>query len=356
MFSANIQELLNELIESNCIVIKKNLSGLNEFYIPYMMNDAVECYIKLENCTLTGAWESVDVDSVSMEWEMNEDWTIKNSFIRADYLTEGGIIFTQNTGDVCTIWFEKYDLVCELYNYGRLGHFWRPGNDSIRRLVYLIGTIYDKYKYLGRQTCNNIETEIMLLLGVTPLRAFSPIDDDFAVFYDTVELENMELPGIELLIKIAEKAGAQDLTKSLVLYADKLKKSKKISQKIVSQITDQLADNSNYKVIMEIEQRIYEGAKLYKSRDYDYNEHRISSITESRTIIDDYIKNLGYSGEYPEYLSQQEADLYDSITVYEQQPFVVEELEYEGVEFKLFLVYRNSVSGEEKLELYDSIL
>lgn len=337
MFQFGLQELLNKLVESNCLIIKKNMSGLDEYYIPYMMNDAVEYYIKLENGVFTGDLGNIE------------------NVIKAEYLVEydsknlkkQGIIFTKKTGEFNTIWFENYEIVCELYKYSNLGHFWRPGNDSIRRLVYLIGTIYDKYKYLGENSCNNMELETMKLLGVAPLREFSPIDEDFAVFYEKEELENLEISGVELLTNIAQKAGAKELVQALRDYIQTLKKSNIINRfhkrKNSSYVTKLLADSSNYAVIMEIEKLVCECAKDYQARQSDI------SIKEKIESVDKYIKDLGYEGEYPEYKASKQGLVYNAVFVYEQQPFVVKELEYEGVEFKVFPVFRNYEKGQEKV-------
>ena len=35
------------------------------------------------------------------------------------------------------------------YRYHEIGHFWRDGAEQWRQLVYMIGTIREKYRFLG---------------------------------------------------------------------------------------------------------------------------------------------------------------------------------------------------------------
>ena len=80
------------------------------------------------------------------------------------------MVVKQGEDNVFTLWFEEITEQLACYQYHEIGHFWVQGMEQWRQLVYMIGTIYDKYEYLGEEVCTEKELELIPLMGV---RSFS---------------------------------------------------------------------------------------------------------------------------------------------------------------------------------------
>ena len=66
------------------------------------------------------------------------------------------------------MWFDEIIEHTNCYRYHEIGHFWRDGAEQWRQLVYMIGTIREKYRFLGEEVCNDQEMEIMSLIEFAP--------------------------------------------------------------------------------------------------------------------------------------------------------------------------------------------
>ena len=102
-------------------------------YVPYMMNDALECYLVLTDCRCTGGYltgyESCTVGYLSFKEE------------------EKVLVVHQGEENIFTLWFREIQVKLEGYQYHQIGHFWlkEKGQEQWRQLVYMLGTVYDKY-------------------------------------------------------------------------------------------------------------------------------------------------------------------------------------------------------------------
>ncbi len=151
------------------------------FRIPYMMNDALEAWLVLRDCRITGEYgngesekkraeaeekKSADVENIGNSLSGNgqsgksvsgndlpgddlpgealpdESSTVKTTgqLVRreADY----GLIVKQKS-NTFTLWFSGLSWEMACYQYHRIGHFWVEGQEQWRRLVYMLGTVYD---------------------------------------------------------------------------------------------------------------------------------------------------------------------------------------------------------------------
>ena len=104
-------------------------------YVPYMMNDAIECYLSFHGLRISGKY---DKDYEGEMWAQLEE-------------REGryGLIVHQGEESVFTMWFDEIMEHTNCYRYHEIGHFWREGAEQWRQLVYMIGTIREKYRFLG---------------------------------------------------------------------------------------------------------------------------------------------------------------------------------------------------------------
>ena len=105
----------------------------DKYIIPYIMNDAVECYLTVENAVLKGDYHS-------------EEEIITASLVLGSEKGYGLILHQQD--NVVTLWFDNLHVHEACFKYHEIGHFWVKGQEQWRMLVYMVGTIADKYMYM----------------------------------------------------------------------------------------------------------------------------------------------------------------------------------------------------------------
>ena len=150
------------------------------------MNDAVECYIEVCNALLKGSYESsLCVTSANLIEKEN------------GY----GLIIRQGNENAFTLWFSDLIVHENLYRYHEIGHFWVKGQEQWRQLVYMTGTIADKYLYMGEKYCNEKEKFIQSLIYFSPFRRLTSVPDDLMEsiepfdFKDAVPFQTAYLAG-----------------------------------------------------------------------------------------------------------------------------------------------------------------
>lgn len=277
----------------------------NEYLIPYMMNDALEYYFVLQDCRLTGEYlPEAEIESVQMDQE-------EERFV---------LIIRQSGDNTCTLLFREIREEVRCYQYHAIGHFWAQGQEQWRQLVYIIGTIYDKYEFFGERFCTEKEREIMHLIRFAPFRMWSPIRDSLKERYpDSRE-------GLEVMKKLAARAGDSGYQRLLKLYrfcpvgflADFL------GQRLTSPKRQRL-----YEVIW---QKVEEASLEYPCR--DYGEELNAQIQKKREETDRMLKAQGFQGTYPLYNKEG-----IGIVAAEEHPFTI--LEWEDYVFRIRLMVSN---------------
>lgn len=206
-FSQNPPEefsMLNEIFEQQvfelCI---HEENGQKAYYIPYMMNDALECYLVLEHCRMTGEYQP-EADENEEEEPCSGQLEEKDGMF--------GLIVRQGQDRVFTLWFRSIQKVLKCYQYHAIGHFWQEGQEQWRRLVYILGTLHDKYQYLGEEVCSREEQELLKLAEFSPLRRWSPLGDPAEPPAPSSEA------GIEAMKALAREAGDRAYERLLMLY------------------------------------------------------------------------------------------------------------------------------------------
>ncbi len=132
----------------------------DKYIIPYIMNDAVECYLTVENAVLKGDYHS-------------EEEIISASLVLGIEKGYGLILHQQD--NVVTLWFDNLHVHEACFKYHEIGHFWVKGQEQWRMLVYMVGTIADKYMYMGKEYCNETECFIQSLIYFAPFRRWTPV-------------------------------------------------------------------------------------------------------------------------------------------------------------------------------------
>ena len=303
-------EYLEELIACNALeLVRRPESDSTNIYIPYMMNDAVECYLILKGCKVTG--------------DMPERIPQGTSLQSTENGSKRGIIFCLPDGSRISLWFLECEKVMELYQYHQIGHFWMKGQEQWRQLVYMIGTIFDKYTYIGETACNAEERELLPLITFAPFRYWSPVHEDLESRYPDA------VAGIQCMQKLAQEAGDRAYKRItgvyLFLFRLRILPMGLLTRKLARAL-NKPARTALYELIYN---KVYKASAQYQER--DYGETLNKKIREKRSRVEQELNMQGFSGEYP--LFQKENEM---ILATEEHPFTV--LESEDFSFRIQLM------------------
>ncbi len=294
-------QMLEEIFEYQVFELQiGQKNGKNYGYIPYMMNDALECYLVLKEIKQVGEYVP------SWEGEMWAEIDQKeNQYV---------LIVHQGEEHVFTLWFYEIEEKCECYQYHSIGHFWVKGQEQWRQLVYIIGTIYEKYEYLGMKVCNQEEMQILSLIEFAPFCYWSPIRESLEGKYPKT------YEGINCMDQMAKEAGDYKYRILIWLYR---KLPFRWMEKFLAQRLTVASRENLYQVIWN---KVERASSFYKTRSYppDLNE----KISKCRKKTDQILKEEGFSGKYPAYHKK-----YCYVQVTEEHPFTI--LESKDFNFKI---------------------
>lgn len=285
------------------------------YLIPYMMNDAVEDYLVLKNSRLVGQYLTEKELKASGRGQYGDGETeVSAEVVREDkgYI----LIVRQGIGNVFTLHFQGIEECVKYYQYHRIGHFWIKGQEQWRQLVYQIGTIYDKYEYLGEQACNEEEMQLLRLMEFPPFRCWSPVSESLNDKYDATHA------GIISMERIAHLAKDPAYEKWIHLYQKLPVRwiEKVLSRKLLSPKRAGL-----YQWICE---KVKAGSEKYPER--DYGEILNCEIRKKREKIHRTLQAKGFHGTYPEY--QREGM---QVIATEEHPFTLSMMEFDDFGFRV---------------------
>lgn len=285
-----------------------------DFYIPYMMNDALECYLILKNCRMMG--EYLTPEELAAWKEEGEEIRIEGCL--AESGTDHALIVKQGGLNVFTLWFQDMEEVLKCYRYYRIGHFWVEGQEQWRQLVYMVGTIHDKYQYMGRKVCNKKEAALRHLMECPMFRRWSPINDSLDGVYPTTDR------GTERLQELAEEAGDKKLAKMLRFYL-------KFPYKWVENyICKKMLHPDRIPLYHLIYEKLKEASIEYGPR--NYGKALNSEIQAKRKEVHQTLIRSGFHGKYPIYYKEEERTRTE-ILVTEEHPFTI--LEWKDFHFRM---------------------
>ena len=274
-----------------------------------MMNDAVEYYLILKECKVAS--------------DMPERIPKGTSVQSAENDSKKGIIFSLPDGNCISLWFQECEMVMELYQYHQIRHFWMKGQEQWRQLVYMIGTIFDKYAYIGEAACNAEERELLPLITFAPFRYWSPVHEELENKYPDAET------GIQCMQKLAEEAGDRAYTRMtgvyLFLFRLRIFPMGFLTRKLAYAL-NKPARNALYELIYN---KVCQASVQYQER--DYGETLNQKIREKRSRVEQELHMQGFSGQYP--LFQKENEM---ILATEEHPFTV--LESDDFSFRIQLM------------------
>ena len=342
----DLRKCIHELLECDAfeLQVHTDKNGQTNYYLPYMMNDALECYFVLKDCRITGEYNSKNLDSTNEKKFGNFADFAEHPAVELIGNTDCfALVIRQTTGDIATVWFQDIEKELKCYRYHEIGHFWVKGEEHYRQLVYMIGTIYDKFEYMGESICNDKELALLPLMEFAPFRYWSPIHESLDNRYpDTLD-------GIEAFHTLCKKSGDIALIKLTERYRKVFQKAlwlnekaeyssiyrfafdlyeKFIFLKLVQNIAMELTQ-SGHEVLYElIYQKVCDASSQYPSR--DYGEIVNEMIASKRKEATESLISQGYSGKYPRFSKGS-----TSILVTEEHPFTLSILEYENYGFRL---------------------
>ena len=272
----------------------------HDYCVPYMMNDALEDYLVLKNCRIVGEYDH----------EIKAEHTMQ----MAEH--ENGYVMAVRQGDenAFTLYFESIDENVKFYQYHKIGHFWVKGQEHWRQLVYIIGTIYDKYQYLGEEACNAEELELLNLIEFAPFRAWSPIHEPLDSMYPTT------YEGVEIARKLAMEA--EDLE-----YAKWISRYERFQGRAFGNVLYRKLLSPKREAFYELIWKKVEAASSpYPER--VYADEQMKEMQKMRDDIQEAFIGKGFQGVYPKF---EKGDV--QVWAMEEHPFTI--MEWEHYKFKV---------------------
>lgn len=224
-------------------------SDETQFYLVYMMNDAIESFLVFENTVMTGEYEKESEEFVYGTLDK-----INDNYILA---------VRQGDSNSFTIRFSRLRLENNLYQYHYIGHFWIKKEQYLRQINYRLGIIQDKYQFLGEKVCHQEELELLPLYEFTPLRNYI-----WVVWENKGPLQSTD-QGIETFLRLARESNDYSMEKWLIRYQ---KRQSKWSEWMLKMM---LKTVSHKRVIDLLINKIEEASLKYNERSFGKLEDQL---------------------------------------------------------------------------------
>lgn len=358
----DFRKCIAELIDCNAFELQFHTDecGRTDCYIPYMMNDALECYFVLKDCRITGEFVNGTLCGSSETHDAPGDSDAFGNYacdkkLSAELIEDASgacaLIIRQSNGNVSTLWFQDILKNLKCYRYHEIGHFWVTGQEHYRQLVYMIGTAYDKFSYLGESLCNDEEMALLPLMEFAPFRYWSPIHESLDGHYpDTMEgfacfKELCAEAEDSILLNLTERY--EKIACGSFWITDFYRKI--ALPKLVQRIANELVSVGHEALYELIYAKVCEASSRYPAR--DYGEIMNQKVVKMRQEVTDALMAKGFVGEYPRFVkTAKDSDNTVSVLVTEEHPFTLAALEYENYGFRMQMMV-SEVSGQ----VYDDV-
>ena len=189
----------------------------NRYRLVYLMNDAVESFLVLENGRMTGEYQREydgEIEAELREYEGTETFRETTEGRKKKY------VLTVHQGEsVCTLLFTGLKEEVSLYNYGEIGHFWVKGYEYLRQLEYTFAILRDKREYLGDRYCNRREQKLAALADFPPLNytCYPAISKEYLVERDDAWRPTGQ--ALAVMEELLKEVGDKQLLRLVRLYA-----------------------------------------------------------------------------------------------------------------------------------------
>ena len=303
-----------------------------DFLVPYMMNDALEYYLRLKDCRMTGEYlpesevlsvELIDENREEEEQELTPEFFAEKAISTERWSGRYVLILRQENGNVCSLYFKDIFEHAQCYQYHRIGHFWVKGQERWRQLVYKIGTVYDKYEYFGERFCNEKERAIRDLILFGPFRHWSPLTGPLESCYPEAQ------EGLAVMAQLAAEAGDETYLRWVKIYKAVLDFSLTrwlFKKRMERWLAKKLLSPKRQVLYELIYRKVCEASLEYPERDYGPEIN--AGIEKERCSVDEKLRQQGFVGAYPEY----EKDGRKWVAM-EEHPFTI--MESENFKFKI---------------------
>lgn len=281
-----------------------NKNGNEYIYIPYMLNDSVEAVLILSEV------KTELIESLKKEVSLLDLYEEDDEIFLSLYHPKKGEI---------EISFLKAEIQIETYQYHRICHFWVSGDEALRRIVYIIGTINDKYHFLGEEFSNEDEMKLLPLIEFAPLWYFSPVRESLDSYYENTE------NGIDTFLSMCEGVASERFIKAVLKMKEEAFNGT-LSEKRIREISFLLREEE--KLIHKINEKIEESSLHFKKRTFLIEEEQV--LQKEIEKLNFEMKENGYEGKYPMYQNDKEV-----VTYYEEHPFVIRDLEYDDFSLRI---------------------
>lgn len=317
--AARLGSLLEELLELEVLeLLRCPEVDTRHLFIPYMLNDAIEQYLVLEQCEVMGAAGNFPAGTAV---ELTDD-------------PQPGVILRRPDGTVATLWYQQARLERQLYQYHAIGHFWRSGQEHWRRLVYAVGTARDKQLYIGDEVCSEQERALAPLVHFAPFRYWSPIREPLADRYpDSRE-------GFAAMVRLARKARDTAYLRQLGWYR-LLRNVPMLSLLAEKKLALALTKPERKELYAVIFRELEAASQGYPHRDYPPAQQR--EMDAARQRAEAQLRAKGFTGSYPCFRRGCTQAL-----AMEEHPFCIESMDYEGFGFGIKLMVSSTAEPDPR--------
>lgn len=302
-----IERLLGE---AECELWQSAEDPKDSYRWTFMYNDSVESYVLLENVSITGEYEKEEL-CVDLRLLQTED-------------RRGISGRQQQSGVAFCVWFNKATFRAKLYSYHEIGHFWIKGWEQWRQLVYELGIIEDKKRYISEISCSQAEISLLDVLEFAPIRSYYAVPWEEGVQFST------NRKGVESFSKLLQETMEEASTKWQ-------QKANRTLQKVWNKFLDDptvkrektmehlLGTKKGIGIYQTLRKQIIEASSIYGSR--DFGEKANSEIVAKRKELEKMLCQKGWKGSYPDF-HRMKGFSYKQIHFVEEQPFTTEEFQY----------------------------
>lgn len=310
----------------------------NEVLLPYLMNDATEYFIRLEDCRIQGEWCGEKNGVVELAFEEEGDLN--------------GLVIRQADASTLSIRFGRAWKEEHCYQYHRIGHQWRKekGEERLRRLVNLLCVLHDKCSYLGRDAYTEEEAFLAKLIEFQPLCYWTPINDSIEDWYP----ETMD--GILAMEELVERAGDSvylNLLKQYLLFwenFDEGQSGRRMQKKLFklrelqNNLSRALTLPEHEGILCLLEAMIEEASLNWKPR--TYSKEHTESMEALRESKEEEFKKQGFTGSYPKFEKVNlDTGERENVFLVEEHPFM--ELEWKDYQFRIHEIWEVKLLQEK---------
>lgn len=269
MLADPLEKLKLLLDQGEFELLEEKTEGRISYRLVYLMNDAVESFLVLKNCRMTGEYREDYEGEIEAELREYKEENVKSKTEAGNHSEKKEYILVVHQGDsVCTLIFTGLEEEVYLYNYGEIGHFWVKGYEYLRQLEYTFAILRDKREYLGERYCNRREQRLAELADFPPLNytCYPALSKEYLV--EREDAWNPTGQALAVMEELLKEIGDKQLLRLVRLYA-------MFPVKVLARyIAMQLHRTKHRKVVQLLQQQVRQAAKNYPERKFSGKEEK----------------------------------------------------------------------------------